>query len=190
MNLIEHLHQVRDFRTQPVYPLWVILLLVLMGTMSGYTGYRPLAEFVERHQAELLEYLQIKHPRLPSLSTLRRVMVHIDFRSLTEVFNQWAADKFAPSMLEQIASDGKSIKASLRDYDKSYQDFVAIVSAYSVEQGVVVGLEAMHNGKSSEIATVQHLLETLELTGVCFSFDALHAQKKQCGRLWPMATTT
>lgn len=177
MNLIEHLQQLRDFRTQPVYPLWVILLLVLMGTMSGYTGYRPLAEFVERHQGELLQHLQLEHSRLPSLSTLRRVMVRLDFTSLLTVFNQWAADKFSPTALEQIATDGKGIKASLRDYNQSYQDFVVMVSAYSVQQGVVVGLETMRNGHSSEIASVQQLLETLQLEGVCFSLDALHTQK-------------
>lgn len=51
MSLIEHLKQVRDFRTQLRYELWVVLLLVIMGTMSGCTSYRALAEFVERHQA-------------------------------------------------------------------------------------------------------------------------------------------
>ena len=40
MSLIEHLQQVRDFRTQPRYELWVILLLVGMGVLSGCTSYR------------------------------------------------------------------------------------------------------------------------------------------------------
>ncbi|MBC7971585.1 MAG: transposase family protein, partial [Verrucomicrobia bacterium] len=76
MSLIEHLQTIRDFRTQPEYPLWVILLLVLMGTMSGCTGY-PLADFVARHQAALLPLLQLPQQRLPSLSTLRRIMVRV-----------------------------------------------------------------------------------------------------------------
>ncbi|MBD2034260.1 transposase family protein [Leptolyngbya sp. FACHB-321] len=58
MSLIEPLQTIRDFRTQPEYPLWVILLLVLMGTMSGCTGYRPLADFVARHQTAWLTLLQ------------------------------------------------------------------------------------------------------------------------------------
>jgi DDE_Tnp_1-associated len=53
MSLIEHLQKIRDFRTQPDYPLWVILVLVVMGTMSGCTGYRALADFVIRHQPSL-----------------------------------------------------------------------------------------------------------------------------------------
>jgi hypothetical protein len=51
MSLIDYLQQVPDFRTQPRYPLWVVLVLVIMGVMSGCTGYRALEDFVVRHQA-------------------------------------------------------------------------------------------------------------------------------------------
>lgn len=189
MNLIEHLQQIRDFRTQPDYPLWVVLLLVVMGTMSGYTGYRPLAEFVGRHQAELLEHLQLSQQRLPSLSTLRRIMVRMDFVAFTAAFNAWADDEFGALEHEQLATDGKSIRISSRDYDQSYQDFVALVSAFSVSQGIVMGLESRHNGQTSEIKTVETLLDKLHLQGVCFSLDALHAQKKRCSGLSAVAMT-
>ncbi|CAA9381064.1 hypothetical protein AVDCRST_MAG94-4883 [uncultured Leptolyngbya sp.] len=177
MSLIEHLQTIRDFRTQPEYPLWVVLLLVLMGTMSGCTGYRPLADFVARHQVELLPLLQLPQQRLPSLSTLRRIMVRVDFELFTDAFNAWAKERFAPAPGEQLATDGKSIKASVRDYDQSYQDFVSVVSAFSVQQGVVVGLEIMRNQQTSEIQTVEVLLAKLQLKGVCLSLDALHTQK-------------
>jgi hypothetical protein len=54
-------------------------------------------------------------------------------------FNAWAAETFEVSSGEQLATDGKSIKASVKDYDKSSQDFMSVVSAFSVNQGVVVG---------------------------------------------------
>ena len=177
MSLIEHLQTIRDFRTQPEYPLWVILLLVLMGTMSGCTGYRPLADFVARHEAALLTLLQLPQQRLPSLSTLRRIMVRVNFESFTDAFNAGAQAHFAPAVDEQLATDGKGIKASVSDYDQSYQDFVSVVSAFSVAQGVVVGLETMRNKQTSEIQTVEVLLAKLQLKGVCFSLDALHTQK-------------
>jgi hypothetical protein len=190
MSLIEHLQQIRDFRTQPRYPLWVVLLLVIMGTMSDCLGYRALEEFVERHQKVLLELMELPHQRLPSYSTMRRVMVRIDFQALTQAFNAWAAEAFAVASAEQVALDGKSIKASVKDYDNSYQDFVSVVSAFSVQQGVVVGLQAMHNHKESEIVTVQSLLDVLQLKGVCFSMDALHTQKKRSSKLLTVAMTT
>lgn len=182
MSLIAHLKQIPDFRTQPRYPLWVILLLVIMGTMSGCQGYRALEDFVERHQSSLIELLELPYKRLPSFSTLRRIMVRLDFVALTVAFNAWADESFEPQPGMQLATDGKGIKASVMDYDKSYQDFVNVVSAFSINQGVVVRLEPMRNGQSSEIATVQTLLAGLQLSGVCFSLDALHSQKKQWSR--------
>lgn len=177
MSLIKHLQTIRDFRTQPEYPLWVVLLLVVMGTMSGCTGYRPLADFVVRHQTELLSVLDLPRQRLPSLSTLRRIMVRVNFASFTQAFNTWAQERFVPAPADHLAMDGKSIKASVRDYDQAYQDFVSVVSAFSVAQGVVVSLEPMRNHQTSEIKTVEVLLEKLQLQGVCFSLDALHTQK-------------
>lgn len=72
MSLITHLKTIPDFRTQPRYPLWVILLLVIMGSMSGCESYRALQDFVARHQASLIEVLELPYKRLPSFSTLRR----------------------------------------------------------------------------------------------------------------------
>ncbi|NHC36430.1 ISAs1 family transposase [Scytonema millei VB511283] len=145
--------------------------------MSGCNGYRPLADCVSRHQAVLLELLGLPNRRLPSLSTIRRIMVRVDFESLTEAFNAWMQETFVPMPHEQIATDGKSIKASLSDYDSCYQDFVSVVSAFSVAQGVVIGLESMRNHQTSERKTVELLLNKLQLEGVCFSLDALHTQK-------------
>lgn len=182
MSLIHHLQQVSDYRLKPHYPLWVVMLLVIMGIMSGCTGYRGLESFVERHQSALLELLELPYARLPSFSTLRRIMIRISFVSLTTAFNAWAGEEFKVSKGEQLATDGKSIKASVTDYDKSYQDFISVVSAFSVSQGVVVGLQSMHNRATSEIATVQSLLEVLDVHGACFTFDALHTQKKLYNR--------
>lgn len=72
VSLIDALKQVPDFRTQPRYPLCVILLLVILGTMNGAIGYRALQALVLAHQAQLLELLAIPS-RLPADPTLRRV---------------------------------------------------------------------------------------------------------------------
>lgn len=190
MSLITHLKMIRDFRTTPDYPLWLILVLVIMSTLSGHHGYRPTADFVSRHQTTLLEVLAFSHPRLPSLSTIRRVMVHLDFQALTRAFNAWAIDTVGIDYMTQLATDGKSVKASLKDYDQSYQDFVGVVSAFNVQQGEVVALQAYANGSQSEIEVVQNLLEHLQLTGVCFSMDALHTQKKRCNKSSRLAMIT
>lgn len=65
-----------------------------------------------------------------------------------------------------------------------------MVSAFSVQQGVVVGLQTMYNRQASEIVTVQSLLRVLRLKGVCFSMDALHTQKKLSSKSSTVAMTT
>lgn len=177
MSLIDHLKQIRDYRTRPHYPLWVILVLILMGTMSGCLGYRALEDFVERHQAALLEVMNLPHKRLPSYSTIRRTMVRVDFGALTSAFNAWAQATISVPEQAAIPIDGKSIKASVKEYDSAYQDFVAVVSAFCTQPGVVIGLQARQNGNESEISTVQMLLDVLQVQDVCFSMDALHTQK-------------
>lgn len=123
MSLIPPFQQIRDYRTQPVYPLWVSLVQGVMKTMSGCHGDRPLAAFISRHQPVLLELMEQPNSRLPSLSTLRRIMVRLDFNQLSDVFNAWAMEHCGNDFKGQLATDSKSIKASLSDSDKSYQDF-------------------------------------------------------------------
>ena len=180
MSLIDALKTIPDRRTKPRYPQWVILVLVIMGTMSKHYGYRSLSRFVSRHQAALLEIMELPHQRLPCRSTLRNVMIHLDYNALTVAFNGWgrALERCLYPKLQQLATDGKAIKASLSDYSQSYQDFVSIVSMFNVATGQVVALAPMRNKQTSEILVVQQLLGQLQLTGVCISLDALHAQKK------------
>jgi hypothetical protein len=53
------------------------------------------------------------------------------------------------------------------------------VSVFQLREGLVVGQKIFENGERSEIVVVQELIEELQLTGMVFSLDALHLQKKQ-----------
>jgi hypothetical protein len=77
-----------------------------------------------------------------------------------------------------LAVDGKSIKGTLEQAHSSYQNFVNLRSIYTQRQGVVVALRQFENAAESEINVVEAMLLQLQLTGVVFSFDALHAPKK------------
>jgi hypothetical protein len=82
-NLIEHLRQVKDFRTTDGrrHPLWLVLLFVIMGTMSGYVGYRAWGDFVKRHRRVLIELFRIQRHGVPSYSTIRRILMGVDLTS-------------------------------------------------------------------------------------------------------------
>lgn len=151
---------------------------MILGIMSGYWGYRGLGRFVERHRRQLIETLEIPAARVPSYSTLRRVMMQLDYQALTQVFNEWASQYSHNSQGQWIAIDGKSLKNTVKDCYGQQQNFVMMVSAFTHERGEILGVKVMENKKQSEIAAVQELLELLDLKGVVFTMDALHCQKK------------
>lgn len=180
VNLIQELSKVKDFRTLDGqrHHLWLVLLIVIMGTMSGYIGYRALGDFVKRHEIALIKTLGISKQRVPSYSTIRRVMMGIDFEDFARIFNGWAQHYVQIQAGEWLAIDGKSIKGTLTAYASQYQNFVSMVSVFSSKQGIVLSVDKLDNKIGSEMVTVQTLIKTLDLEGVVLSLDALHCQKK------------
>jgi hypothetical protein len=171
----------RDFRAAQGrrYPLWLILLLIIMGTMSGCRSYSALEDFGVRHYETLCEKLGLTVNRLPSDTTLRRVLQKLDFALLAQEFEQWAKDYIEVEPREWVAIDGKSIKSTVDRENSDYQNFVTLVSVYSQQQGVVLASAAFEHKSSSELKVVQSLLEALHLQDIVVTLDALHCQKKQ-----------
>ena len=190
-SLIDYLKQIPDERVPNGrrHPLWLILLIMILGIMSGYWGYRGLGRFVERHRRQLIDTLKIPGARVPSYSTIRRVMMQLDYQAVTHVFNEWASQYTHNSQGQWIAIDGKSLKNTVNDCYGKQQNFVMMVSAFTHERGEILGIEVMENKKQSEIVAVQDLLKVLDLRGVVFTMDALHCQKKPFLRS-PMVVTT
>lgn len=180
MTLIEALQTIPDHRSGSGrrYPLWVLLLLIILGTMSGYRGYRGLARFMQRHQEALATRLGLTRAKLPSYSTIRRLLNEIDLNAVAGAFNQWAQADGLVDAGENCAVDGKSLRNTVTAAQDAQQNFVSVVSVFQLRQGVVVGQAVFDNGQESEIKVVYDLLEQLQLSGVTLSFDALHAQKK------------
>lgn len=191
MTLVEALQTIQDHRRGAGrrYPLWVFLLLVILGTMSGYRGYRGLARFMLRHQEHLALRLGLPRVQLPSYSTIRRLLMEIDFDQVAVAFNQWAQTAGLVEAGNNCAIDGKGLKNTVTDAHNAQQNFVNVVSVFQLEQGLVVGQAAFENQHNSEITVVYELLEQLQLSGVTVSMDALHAQKKPSNSLPSKAMT-
>jgi hypothetical protein len=184
-SLIDYLKEIPDERDPHGrrHPLWLILLLIIMGIMSGYWGYRGLGRFVERHRREFITIFQVSRAEMPSYSTIRRVMMILDYKVLAKIFNQWASQYTHHQKGQWIALDGKSLKNTVSDCHGSEQNFVMMVSAFSHQRGEVLGLQVMENKTESEINVVRELIELLDLSGVVFTMDALHCQKKRFPQL-------
>jgi DDE_Tnp_1-associated len=179
-SLIEQLKQVEDFRTKDGrrHPLWLVLLFVIMGTMSGYVGYRAWGDFVKRHRRVLIKTFEIQKHGVPSYSTIRRVIMGVDFEKLVKIFNHWAQNYVEITESEWLSVDGKSIKGTVQNYNLSSQNFVSIISVFASKRGLVIAMKQLKNKEESEIQVVQNLITALDLKGAVFSFDSLHCQKK------------
>jgi DDE_Tnp_1-associated len=115
-----------------------VLLLIILGTMSGYRGYRGLARFMHRHQGHLATRLGLTRAALPSYSTIRRLLNGIDFDAVGEAFNQWGQTTGLLQAGEDCAVDGKGLRNTVTDAHNAQQNFVNIVSAFQLQQGLVV----------------------------------------------------
>ncbi|NEO38494.1 MAG: hypothetical protein F6J90_20000 [Moorea sp. SIOASIH] len=73
---------------------------------------------------------------------------------------------------------GRASKILERNYDNAKQNLISCVSAFAHQRRLVLGVKMMSNKQESEIYVVRELIDLLDLTGVVFSFDALHCQKK------------
>lgn len=179
-NLIEHLREIEDHRTSDGrrHPLWLVLLFVIMGTMSGCTSNRGLGDFVKRHRRVLIQTFNIQKHGIPSYSTIRRVVMGIDFDKFAHIFNSWAKQYVNLEADEWCGIDGKSIKGTVQDYKGLHQNFVSIVSVFANSKGLVVSMDQLENKYESEITTVQNLLKVLDIQGAVFTLDSLHCQKK------------
>jgi len=181
MNLIEAIQRVPDYRHARGirHRLWIILTIVLLGSCTGYWGYKPLAEFTKNHRLSLIKLLDLSPDiQFPSASTFRNIIISIDFQILAELFNVWAEKRLPINFQELFAIDGKCIKSTVTGGNKSYQNFVSIVSVYSHQQGWVVRHQAMENHEKSEISVVEELVKTLSGHHIVITADALHCQKK------------
>ncbi|MCB9070716.1 MAG: hypothetical protein H6629_23310 [Calditrichae bacterium] len=73
--------------------------------------------------------------------------------------------------------------STIVSYDSAYQDFVSFVSAFAQQENIVIAVQRFQNKESSEIEVARELIrvltEVLGLTGVTFTLDALHCQKKR-----------
>lgn len=157
-----------------------ILLTVILGTMSGYQGYRGMEDFCHRYSLDLTNILGNPKHGVASYSSIRRVLMEIDFNIVSHKFYQWIRGKTNIKRNEWMQIDGKSLKGTITEYDNKMQNFVSLVSLFMNRTGLTIQSYHMENRKQSEITIVQDLIANLELRNVVISMDALHTKKNSC----------
>ncbi|MEM9447085.1 MAG: transposase family protein [Cyanobacteria bacterium P01_E01_bin.6] len=146
--LIEHLKIIPDWRRgrrQVKYPLWLMLLMSLLGVMSGYTSLPGLADFMQRHQSEVVELFGVDKAALAKYSTIGRMTHHVNGTEVARILEDWANQVCPVKSGEAIAMDGKALASTGTHWSDSEQNFVMVVSACIHGHGWVITQESFHN---------------------------------------------
>jgi DDE_Tnp_1-associated len=159
------------------FSLESLLIIILMGILSGYQSLKGLARFAKSNAEELIDTLSLKHG-VPKFNTFRDMLQHLDADLLTQHFIAWAKQYHKDWGDEFVALDGKAIKSTVAGGNTSFQNFVAVVSAFGHSSGMVYGMQSYENSKSGETQCLQDLVEKLGCVDKTFTMDALHTKKK------------
>jgi hypothetical protein len=159
----------------------IVLLLIILGTMNGSLGYRALGDFITANAEYFLANLPLKKPRLPSFSTLRRVMMHTDSDALAQALCGFGQREQAPPTFQHLSADGKALKGTVQACFSASQDYVGVVSLLETISKEVMAVKTYQNGKENEIPVLQALISQLVADHWVLSADAIHSQKKP----WP-----
>ena len=112
---------------------------------------------------------------VPSESTFRRTLQHLDADALDAAAGAWAARRTLPppGARRVIAVDGKTLRGSGAGGEDGRHLLAALDQAHGVVLGQV-GVEA----KTNEIPMLPALLDRIAIGGAVITADALHAQRE------------
>ncbi len=156
------------------------LALFTLAVAAGNRGFLAIGDWLKSYQVPLLELFKPDKNRLPSYSTIRRILLQTNEELYAQCLGRFF--EIVPQPGETVAADGKVLKHSfmLETDNPNCQAHPAImmVTAYLVERGLILPPYEVE-GKTNEIKALPEMIEHLALKGVVFAFDAINTQKKQ-----------
>ena len=151
----------------------------MLATMSGYLGYRAIEDFIAKHRDDLLRIFKPPKDYVPSYSTVRRILMAIDFEQFVQIYKSWLSECWPTQNHGDLSNwygvDGKAMRGTI--VDENANDYVHLVSIFSAFDEIVLDAGKVQ-GKSNEIPLVQKLIHQSNLKNVIFTIDAMHCQRK------------
>jgi len=175
-SMVEHFSDIRDPRMDRTkrHRLVDIICLAILAVIAGAEGWEDIEDFGRDKETWLKKYLPLSNG-IPSHDTISRVFRVLKPAEFEAAFGEWIASLHDQVGTQLIAIDGKTL---CRSHDrKTMKSALHMVSAWSVENHVMLGSQAVDN-KSNEITAIPQLLEILELKGAIVSIDAMGCQKE------------
>jgi predicted transposase YbfD/YdcC len=184
-DLRDHLAVVPDPRDRRGirHSLASVLAVAAVAVAAGARSLSAIGEWAGDASQRVLGTLGVRRcPRrdrhvAPDEATIRRVLGGVDGDVLDAAISAWVtaltpttAPTTAPLV---IAVDGKSVRGT---FARTGGAGVHLLSALAHQQGTVLGQQRVDEG-TSEIAWLQPLLDTIDLTGAIVTADALHTTR-------------
>jgi hypothetical protein len=161
------------------HPQALCLALFTLAVAAGNKGFLAIGDWIGCYRNELIALLKPQKNRLPSYSTIRRVLLNLDYERYSGCLSQFFG--ISPKAGETIAVDGKVLRGSDQiegdNPNSPPHPAIMLVSAYIVERGLILKPHEVEQ-KTNEIKALPELIKTLALEGVVFAFDAINTQKK------------
>jgi predicted transposase YbfD/YdcC len=179
-SLIEKFKTVKDFRRNQGkrHPLSIVLTIIIISMLCGNITMKEIEQFSKENEQKLIKLLKIKSLKLPSYSTIRRVMMGVNNSEIQVMLDQWSQTIYQNKKgLDFLAIDGKSLKNTVKNYSNSKQNMLTVVSCFSQETNLVINTANFETQKSSEIKQVQAMISNCGLRNKVFTLDALHCNK-------------
>jgi hypothetical protein len=154
------------------------LALFTLAICAGCRGFLSIGDWIESYRDELIAVFHPPKDRLPSYSTIRRVLLKLDYKSYGACLARFF--QIEPKAGETVAMDGKTLAGSYNS-DTSATNTVThpaiqLVTVYLVDRGLILAPEQVDR-KSNEIKALPIIIEQFGQRGVVFAFDALNTQK-------------
>lgn len=156
------------------------LALFTLAIAAGNRGFLAIGDWLKSYHDPLLELFKPDKDRLPSYSTIRRVLLQINEEHYAQCLSRFF--EIIPGPGETVAADGKVLKHSfMTETDNPHcqaHPTIMMVTGYLVERGLILPPYEV-DSKTNEITALPEMIEQLALKGVVFAFDAINTQKKQ-----------
>ena len=129
-TILERLKKVKDFRQNQGKrrEIWVVLSIIVLIILTGNSSQKQIEMFSNNNQDKLINILNIPSKKLPSYSTLRRVMMGVFESEIQLIFDEIISANYSEHQENWIAVDGKSLKNTQTNYEQNGQNMLVTVS--------------------------------------------------------------
>ncbi len=151
------------------FPQWWMLLVAILAILSGQGSLVGMERFA---------LLGTDFGKTPSDSTFRLLLAQLDVDAFEALLKVWmAAQPGVAEGLDTLVCDGKTLRGSISETPSGAATFIAQVGLYSQSLGVAIAQTIYATDAGSETRALRELLESVDLAGVLFQADALHANR-------------